>query len=33
MAGTLMVATAPLIIFFLFQRYFIEGMVMSGIKG
>jgi len=33
MAGTLMVALPPLIIFFLFQRYFIEGMVMTGIKG
>ncbi|MGQ9555454.1 MAG: carbohydrate ABC transporter permease [Anaerolineae bacterium] len=33
MAGTLMVASAPLIVFFLFQRYFIEGMVMTGIKG
>jgi len=33
MAGTLMVAAAPLIIFFVFQRYFIEGMVMSGMKG
>lgn len=33
MAGTLMVASAPLVVFFLFQRYFIEGMVMTGIKG
>lgn len=33
MAATLMVAVAPLIIFFLFQRYFIEGLVMTGIKG
>ncbi|MHB0875839.1 MAG: carbohydrate ABC transporter permease, partial [Anaerolineae bacterium] len=33
MAATIMVALAPLVVFFLAQRYFIEGVVMSGMKG
>jgi len=33
MAATIMVAIAPIVIFFLAQRYFIEGVVMSGMKG
>jgi len=33
MAATVMVAVAPIVVYFLAQRYFIEGVVMSGMKG
>ena len=33
MAGNVMMTLPVLILFFLFQRYFIEGMTMSGMKG
>jgi multiple sugar transport system permease protein len=32
MAATVMVAIAPIVVYFLAQRYFIEGVVMSGMK-
>jgi multiple sugar transport system permease protein len=33
MAMSLMMTIPVIILFFAFQRYFIEGVVMSGIKG
>jgi ABC-type glycerol-3-phosphate transport system permease component len=33
MAGNVLMTLPVLVIFFLFQRYFIEGMTMSGMKG
>jgi multiple sugar transport system permease protein len=33
MAGSLIMIMPVLIIFFLAQRYFIQGVVMSGVKG
>ncbi len=33
MAATLMVVTPMLILFFLAQRYFVQGIVMTGVKG
>ena len=33
MAATLVVAVPVVIVFLLFQRYFVRGVVMSGIKG
>ena len=33
MAATLVVAIPVVIVFLLFQRYFVRGVVMSGIKG
>jgi ABC-type glycerol-3-phosphate transport system permease component len=33
MAGNVLMTLPVLIIFFLFQRYFIQGMTMSGMKG
>ena len=33
MAATLVVAIPVAILFLLFQRYFVRGVVMSGIKG
>ena len=33
MAATVMVAIAPIVVYFLAQRYFIEGVVMTGMKG
>jgi ABC-type glycerol-3-phosphate transport system permease component len=32
MAGNVMMTLPVLIMFFLFQRYFIEGMTMTGMK-
>jgi len=33
MAASLIVATPPLILFFLAQRYFVQGIVTTGLKG
>ena len=33
MAGSVLMVIPPVIIFFSMQRYFIRGVVMSGIKG
>jgi ABC-type glycerol-3-phosphate transport system permease component len=33
MAGSLMAAVPVVLIFFLGQRYFVQGIVMTGIKG
>jgi len=33
MAGAVAFALPPLIIFFLTQRYFIQGVMVSGVKG
>jgi multiple sugar transport system permease protein len=33
MAATLMVVTPMMILFFLAQRYFVQGIVMTGVKG
>lgn len=33
MAGSVLMVVPPVIIFFAMQRYFIQGVVMSGIKG
>lgn len=33
MAGSILMVVPPVIIFFVMQRYFIQGVVMSGIKG
>lgn len=33
MAGTLMVAVPPILMFFVLQRYFIQGIVFTGVKG
>jgi multiple sugar transport system permease protein len=33
MAGSVLMVVPPVIIFFVMQRYFIQGVVMSGIKG
>jgi ABC-type glycerol-3-phosphate transport system permease component len=33
MAGSILMVVPPIIIFFVMQRYFIQGVVMSGIKG
>ena len=33
MAASLMMMLPVLVVFFLFQRYFIQGFMMSGIKG
>jgi multiple sugar transport system permease protein len=33
MAGNILMTLPVIIVFFLFQRYFIQGMTMSGLKG
>jgi multiple sugar transport system permease protein len=33
MAGNMLMTVPVIVIFFLFQRYFIQGMTMSGMKG
>lgn len=32
-AATIMVMIPPVVIFFIFQKYFIQGTVISGVKG
>ena len=32
-AATTMMALPPIVLFFFFQRYFIQGTVVSGVKG
>jgi multiple sugar transport system permease protein len=33
MAGNMLMTVPVIVIFFLFQRYFIEGVTVSGMKG
>ena len=33
MAGNVLMTLPVIIIFFFFQRYFVQGMTMSGLKG
>ena len=33
MAGNMLMTVPVIIVFFLFQRYFVEGMTLTGMKG
>jgi multiple sugar transport system permease protein len=33
MAGNILMTMPVIIVFFLFQRYFVQGMTMTGMKG